>query len=243
MRSDRENEARRRTLAFAIPLVLASAVLAACAGPPGKDPRAALVCSYAAYADVDSLRALLKEDPKLANAQDENGRPALFAAVRAAGQRLHGHETVRLLLESGADPRVAFWPSRYTPLHAAALHAGAETIEALLAHGAPIDARTKEGLTPLLMAIGNGRGPDAARALIRRGADVNAAARGGMTALHLAIAENDVELVDLLIERGADVRTRDGKGRAPEEIAIQPAVRERVQRALRASSGEAATKR
>ncbi len=53
---------------------------------------------------------------------------------------------------------------------------------------------------------------DAVLALIEQGADVNQAQGDGMTALHWASEHGDAELVEMLLEAGADVRARTRLG-------------------------------
>src|SRR5262249_28092736 len=64
--------------------------------------------------------------------------------------------------------------------------------------GSVIDARAKDGLTPLMLASANGF-TDVTRALILRGADVNAA-RNGVTARQLAEARGHARGAALLEE-------------------------------------------
>lgn len=89
---------------------------------------------------------------------------------------MHG---LRWLLAHGADPRLAS-TGRYvaesqrgeTPLHrAAAVGHEPAVLEALLAHGAPVDARRDDGLTAYQLAVRAGHAP-AAAVLAAAGADV-----------------------------------------------------------------------
>ena len=62
----------------------------------------------------------------------------------------------------------------------------------------------------------------AVRALLRQGADVNAAQGDGMTALHWAATHGDVELADVLLYAGANVRATSRLGRyTPLHVASQ----------------------
>lgn len=67
--------------------------------------------------------------------------PLHVAALR--GDR----ETVRALLEAGADPNVAN-DSGTTPLHAALQEAHAQVARMLVAAGASLDASDRAGVTP-----------------------------------------------------------------------------------------------
>jgi len=88
-----------------------------------------------------------------------------------------------------------------------------DRIKILLDRGAHVNARNRNGETPLMVAAGL-LYPDAVRLLIARGADVTAENSRGETALALALAaqrpegspeiESDLdEVVDLLVKHGA----------------------------------------
>ena len=94
----------------------------------------------------------------------------------------------------------------WTPLHLAAFFAGASLVEALLEHGADVNARAQNGTNNMaLHAAATARNLAAVRALVEHGADVNARQEGGWTALHSAALSGDVEMARLLISHGADV--------------------------------------
>jgi len=61
------------------------------------------------------------------------------------------HGRIRVLLELGADPNAD--APMGTPLHAAAHGKRAKKSKLLLEHGAKVDARDEEGLTPLAVAL------------------------------------------------------------------------------------------
>ena len=73
--------------------------------------------------------------------------------------------------------------------------------------------------TPLHAAI-RGRHVEVVRYLVERGADVNARDRDGASALNYAAWWGPAEVVALLVDGGADVRTDvDGRGRSPLHMA------------------------
>jgi ankyrin repeat protein len=97
----------------------------------------------------------------------------------------------------------------WTPLHLACFFGHATLAEMLIAQGAEVNARSRNGMqnTPLHAAAA-GRNRDAVRVLLEHGADVNARQEGGWRALHAASQNGDVEMVRLLIAGGADVQAR-----------------------------------
>ncbi len=82
---------------------------------------------------------------------------------------------------------------QWLPLHRAAARGDQPMIECLLAHGAQPDGRTRY------------RTPDHARA----------------TALHLAAANGHVDIVRLLLDKGAALEVRDAQHRSPLSVAAQ----------------------
>ncbi len=79
----------------------------------------------------------------------------------------------------------------------------------------PINARDREGSTPLHRAVEWG---DVALAelLIAKGADINAKANGGWTPLHSAAWEGQREIAEVLIANGAAINAKETEcGRTP----------------------------
>jgi len=108
-------------------------------------------------------------------------------------------ERIGELLKGNPDLAKAANRCGHTPLHLAALQGRRDSAEALLAGGAPVDARDYLGQTPLHWAACQGH-RDMAALLLAKGANPNAADGWGATPLHRAMG-----LVDLLVARGAEV--------------------------------------
>jgi hypothetical protein len=97
-----------------------------------------------------------------------------------------------------------------TPLNFALRCNNSDIVRLLLDAGADPTGRDSELLTPLHDVH------DAALAalLIERGADVNARATEGTTPLHLACVRDDIDVVTVLLDHGAEVDAVDDEGRS-----------------------------
>ncbi|KAJ8004526.1 hypothetical protein DPEC_G00137190 [Dallia pectoralis] len=153
---------------------------------------------------------------------DAEGRTALRAAAWG------GHEEILLtLLEHGAQVDKADREGR-TPLIAAAYMGHREAVEVLLDHGAEVnladgDRRTALSVAALCVPTAarvKGYG-DVASLLLERGADPGHRDKDGMTPLLLASSEGHEEVVELLLEAGADVDESAGP-RAIATAAVTP---------------------
>jgi ankyrin repeat protein len=81
-------------------------------------------------------------------------------------------------------------------------------VQAMLTHGATVEAGDLDGYTPLMWAALLHR-PKTARLLLDHGANVNAQYRGGVTPLiYATMLSASPDLVRLLLDHGADVNQR-----------------------------------
>ena len=117
-----------------------------------------------------------------------------------------------------------------TPLWVAAYSANATTLEimgVLLDAGADLHLTTDDRTTPLMAAAGlgsslSGRNPSATQAvelLVEAGADVRAVNEADFTALHGAAFRGSKEIIQYLLDHGADIDAQDFRGRTPYRIA------------------------
>src|SRR5262244_2823111 len=136
--------------------------------------------------DLAALRSLLQADPGLATARIDGQRTLLHVATDWPGHFPNREATVAALIAHGADVNAAFLGRHSeTPLHWAASNDDVGVLDALLNHGARIEAPGGiiGGGTPLADAVAFGQW-QAARRLVERGAQTTlwqAAALGLMS--------------------------------------------------------------
>lgn len=179
------------------------------------DPKSPLI-EAASKANIPIVRYLVERGACIEGASEKRYSPLakfIEAGARVSFQQLI--ETVRLLIDSGADVNASSGKDDYTPLMAACQHTRCtELIEMLLDMGAFIDARAKDENTPYLLALRNNN-LKAYRLLVSRGANTNATWRG-LRPLSMLAWEGNIPMAKMLIEEtGANINARDVSGMTP----------------------------
>ena len=89
-----------------------------------------------------------------------------------------------------------------------------------LAEGADVNARDKDGKSPLHEAAAASHdNSEVIKALIAAGADINARDKDGVSAFHWAARNENTAVIKILLQAGADVDTRDKDGTLPLHLA------------------------
>jgi ankyrin repeat protein len=202
---------------------------AALTGTPG-DLRAVLET----HPDVNAVATPLRVTALMCAAHD----PAKVAMLIEAGANvraatIHGHtallvatdhdgaaESVRLLLEHGADPNARGGRSRpNSPLSRAALRGDQAVASLIIAEGAKVND-DPDGSTALMAAVSN-VDAEFTRFMLDRGANVDSRVlfqptvnngENRPTPLMIAADKSEIDLVTLLLKRGASVNARDLTG-------------------------------
>ena len=188
--------------------VLSAFVLTLSTRPAAAEGPDLRMVDAAAAQDTRLVRALLDEGADV-NTPRADGVTALLWAAH-----WDDLEMATLLLRAGADGNAAD-DHGVTPLERASENASIAMVETLLAAGVDVNVAQTSGLTPLMIAARTGS-VDVVRVLLAAGANVNkATAETRSTALMWAISEAHPEVVDQLLEAGADPHTSTTKGFTP----------------------------
>ena len=129
-------------------------------------------------------------------------------------------ETVRSLLERGANPNATENWRGQTALMWAAEANHLEAARALVEHKADVHARSKSGFTPLLFTARTGN-VELARMLLKAGASLDESTAEDGTVLVVASASGREALSIFLLEQGANPNVADGYGVTPLHFAVQ----------------------
>jgi len=194
-------------------------------------------------AEVNRIRAMIKDSPDLINARDpspdndtrlhtaarqgqatvvqfllENGAE-VDARNKSVRTPLHEasvtgrRAVVQLLLDRKADPNAADQNGN-TPGHLAAGEGYKAVLEALLSAGAEPNAKSTDGSTPLHRAAARDR-KAVAELLIAKGARINEPNASGFTALHAAAGAGNISVLSALLDGGANLEAKDSSGGTP----------------------------
>lgn len=175
--------------------------------------------------NAERAGSLLEAERSLASARDANGVSALLWAVYSGRRELADRilslraeapdifeaaalgdaARVRALLGSNRELLRSYSADGWTPLHLAAFFGNAEAARVLIEAGAPLEAKSRNGLAnTALNAAAAGDRMEVVRLLLERGADPNARQHGALAPLHSAAFNGDLEMVKLLLQHHAD---------------------------------------
>jgi ankyrin repeat protein len=168
--------------------------------PP--NPKVTRIMGALRGGDLQTFQKTLTEDPKIANLKGTGGStPLLYATLYGNG------DSVRLLLESGADPNIRNDGGATALMWAVG---DLDKTRLLLDHGADANARSDDGRTPLLIAAGRFGSSAVVKLLLDHGANPSASSiglLGGMTPLAEAAYAGDEAIIRILKEGGADLKS------------------------------------
>lgn len=165
---------------------------------------------YLEAAYLDLIKLLIESKADL-NTQDNNGLTALMMAMPRQQYYPGELDPAKLLIENGADVNVRANDGS-TVLLQIAKDYSLPAAKLLISNGADVNARNNEGESVLMVAVkckGNNGIP---KLLVENGVDINAKNKEGLTVLMERAKKFDFQMVDDLLEIGADAETKDVNG-------------------------------
>ncbi|XP_071988475.1 ankyrin repeat and SOCS box protein 10 isoform X2 [Engystomops pustulosus] len=133
-----------------------------------------------------------------------------------------------LLLQSGALVNVGSEEEELTPLHVAARHGLVAHVDLYLRYDAAVDKRDVHGETPLSSACSHPQSPEqldryhrVCQHLIEGGANILSRDNEQQSPLHLACKSANPQVVELLLEHGAQVNAMSYSGNTPMQNILQ----------------------
>ncbi len=151
--------------------------------------------------DLAFLKSMPNSDVE--NTDGRGATPLMHAAAFGSA------EAMKLLLDKGANVNAKNNFDATALLWAACDPVKTRT---LIEHNADVNAKSKQGRTPVMIAARCDGNSAIVSMLLSKGADPNVSDSLGVTALHQAAHAGDVESIRLLIGKGADVNALDKKG-------------------------------
>jgi ankyrin repeat protein len=168
--------------------------------------------------DFTEIKRLVAQGSSLETRNNEGWTPVLVAA------RAGDFELAKVLVEAGAEVNVRSTHAFGSTALCFATHSGSlELLKLLIGHGGQVNAPSRNGLTPLGLAILETNYP-MVKMLIAKGADVNEF--GAMSTrderfvpLVAALSVRDLGLARFLASNGANLEKRNNRGMTPLMIA------------------------
>ena len=183
--------------------------------------------------NLSKIDQLLATSPALASSKAKNGVSAILLALYYGHQDiaqaiaakkggldifeasvLGKLERLKSLIEQDSALVETYSPDGFTPVALAAYLGQKSVTEYLIEKGANVNAIAKNatGFTALTGAVANNH-VEISKILVKRGANVNHRYEGGVSPLMEACLNGNLELVNFLLENGADpsAKTKDEK--------------------------------
>ena len=163
--------------------------------------------SASKFGNPEIIELMLSHVPSIDSITKEGVTPLMIAA---SNDKL---QAVKYLLKQGADPSLQD-NKGCNVLHCASLGGNTEVIELMLTHVLSIDSRSKEGVTPLMIAAGNDK-LQAVKCLLKQGADPSLQDTTGWNVLHHALRSGNVAIMEEILSHENDIESRNNSGETP----------------------------
>ena len=189
---------------------------------PDSDGDTSLHEAIAADCDKETLQEIIDCGANV-NAVNKRGMTALLLGCS------FGHmDSVKVLLEAGADPNVIDKIGYSCMFAAVDGRCSREILQELMEHGAHVDTKRKDGTTALLCACRTGQS-ESVKFLLEAGADANISKPDGNTSLHIAVSGNcSKEALQKLIENGVSINAVNNKNMTALTLACELAKTEHM---------------
>lgn len=175
------------------------------------------------------------------NAADYVGDTPLLYLLHPQHEHGPGINLTHLLIKAGADLNLSN-DEGTTPLFRAVLLKDVDYAAYLINEGADVNRAESDGRTPLITAVWQ-NDPEMVSFLILNLADLEAREKAGLvradsfypggTAVTAAVFNRSEEILDLLVNAGASIRTHDDQGETLLNMAITTCQPEMVERLIR----------
>ena len=142
-----------------------------------------------------------------------------YTALHCAGQKNHP-VVCQVLIDAGADIEAKEEKGR-SPLHNAGLSGALYVVKVLVEAGADVCVTDNKGDTCLILASYLGHTETVRYLVGLKGVDMKHVDSIGCTALSHAVVRNHPDVVQVLIDAGADIETRGNHDRTPLVVASQ----------------------
>ena len=162
---------------------------------------------------TDTVRYLVDLPEVDLNHQDSRKYTVLHFAVEQKYA-----DVVQVLIDAGADTETKNCDGR-SPLHLASFSGELTTVKMLVKAGADVRATDAERDTCLILAACHGHTDTVHYLLCLPEVDLNHQGTGNDTALHTAVEGEYADVLQVLIDAGADIETRNDEGRSPLHLA------------------------
>ena len=176
---------------------------------------------------LKDVKKLVEADPAIVNIQNSDGETPLFVAVHEEHP-----EIVTYLIENGADVNHKSTKDGWTVLHIACFLKNAEIVNILLDNNVDINVTSNTGATPLYLVCEHGSHNEmsidiiydlilAAEELGVLAQYINKKEEHGYFPLYVACKNGDNDIVELLLEKGANLDEKNEQRQTALIIAIQ----------------------
>ncbi|MGM0602402.1 MAG: ankyrin repeat domain-containing protein [Bacillota bacterium] len=152
------------------------------------------------YGDIKLINFLIDQGAAVMDKDDDNITALMYASKH------NSYEVVKKLIDEDARVNERDSSGRTSIYYAAAYNPDSRVINLLIKNGANVNSKNKKGITPLMCASAFNN-YEVVKSLIKNKAEMNSKTESGFTPiLYAAKYSNDPEIIDILVENGAEIK-------------------------------------